>query len=104
MEMKLLKDEVFYAIKVDYFMINEKDEEYTEPLYLSIDTETKNKDGEPMNLIVFDKEITPRLRTFCEKREAKIYMAQKSKNTCSFENPRVVKITYNFETNKWEEC
>jgi hypothetical protein len=104
-DMKLLKDTCLYAIKVDYFMWNEEtDEEYTKPMYLSINTETKRKDGTPANLIIFKEEITENLRVFDEKSDAVTYMINKSRNACSFENARVIKITYDFETGNWKEC
>lgn len=104
--MKLLKDICLYAIKVDYFMFNSKtDEEYTEPLYLSIDTETKRKDGTLAGIIIFEEEITDHLRVFDTEKEAKKYIKDHSTgyNVC-YENPRVIKITYNTENNAWEEC
>lgn len=101
--MLLLKDIYFYAIKVDYFMFNsETNEEYTEPVYLSIDTETKKKDGTPLNLIIFEEEITDHLRVFATEREAKKYMKEKCTDSCCFEKPRVVKIKYN--NGKMEEA
>lgn len=103
--MKLLKDVWLYAIKVDYFMYNsETDSEYTQPVYLSIDTETKKKDGTPLNLIIFEEEITDHLRVFDTEREAKKYMKEKCSDSCCFENPRVIKSKYNSEKNTWEEC
>ena len=94
--MKLLKDVCLYAIKVDYLMYNsETDSEYTEPVYLSIDTETKMKDGNPANLIIFEEEITDHLRVFDTEREAKKYMKEKCSDSCCFENPRMIKIKYN---------
>ena len=103
--MLLLKDIYFYAIKVDYFMYNsETDEEYTEPVYLSINTEIKDKEGNPMYLISFKEEITENIRIFDTESEAKTYIRFHIMNNNCFENQRVVKIQYNFETNKWEEA
>lgn len=102
--MKLLKDECLFCIKVDYFMINgETNEEYTQPEYLGIDTKTKKKDGTPANFIIFLETITENLRVFDTEREALDYMNSRIKNPCYCENPRVIKIKYNFENNKWEE-
>lgn len=104
--MKLLKDLIMYAIKIDYFMWDEKkEEEYTEPHFLTIDTETKDKSGNPLNLLIFKKEITENLRVFNTHKEAVKYIAEKSylKSPCYGENVRVVKIKYNFNENKWEE-
>lgn len=102
--MKLLKDVSVYCIKVDYFMWSEEKGDYTSPEYLSIDTETKRKDGTPANLIIFKEKITPSLRVFDTEIEAEEYMNSRIKNPCYCENQRVVKITYNFETKEWEEC
>lgn len=102
--MKLLRDEILYCIKVDYFMWNSKtEEEYTESVYLSIDTETKKKDGTPMNLIIFEESITDHLRVFDTEQEANEYIDRKERNTCCYENGRVIKIKYNCENGKWEE-
>ena len=104
MTMKLLKDVCLYCIKIDYFMLNsETDQEYTQPLYLSIDTETKRRDGTPANFIIFEEDITEHLRVFDTKRQATEYMKTRIENPCYGENPRVVKITYNFKNGKWEE-
>jgi hypothetical protein len=104
--MKLLKDVIMYAIKVDYFMWNaETEEEYTEPLYLSIDTETKDKKGKCVNLIIFREEITDNLRVFNTLKQANEYMETRLASPCCFcENERVIKIKYDFENNRWEEC
>ena len=105
--MKLLKDLVVCVIKVDYFMYDEKtDSEYTEPYYLAIDTEVKNKNGEPMNLLIFKKEITEDTRIFYSHKEAVKYIAEHTslKSPCYGENVRVVRIKYNFNENKWEEA
>ena len=105
MKMKLLKDIIMYAIKVDYFMWNDvTNEEYTMPHYLCIDTETKNKKGECMNLLIFKEEINSDLRVFDTLKEAKEYLNEKVKGSFCYNNERVIKITYNFETNRWEEC
>ena len=101
--MKLLKDVELYAIKVDYFMYSEEKGEYTEPVYLSIDTKTKAKDGTSMNLIIFKEDITPFLRVFDMESEAKEYMESRLSNPCYCENMRVIKITYDFEKGKWVE-
>ena len=102
-QMKLLGD-VRYCIKVDYFMCNiETDEEYTQPCYLSIDTETKDKYGNSPNLIIFKDEITEFLRVFDSKDEASEYMNSRISNPCYCENPRVIKIKYNFEAKEWED-
>lgn len=103
-QMKLLGD-VRYCIKVDYFMWDsETDKDYTQPCYLSIDTETKTKDGTPCNLIIFKEEITSNLRVFDDHKEAIEYMLSHISNPCYCENPRVIKIKYNFKTREWEEC
>ena len=101
--MKLLRDTKLYCIKVDYFMWSEEKGDYTEPLYLSIDTETKAKDGTPVNLITFEEEITPHLRVFDTEKEAKEYISTRIGIACYCENPRVVKIKFSSETKKWEE-
>jgi len=104
--MKLLKDVTLYCIKVDYFMWNEeKQEEYTEPVYLCIDTETKKKNGEPMNLIIFEEDINnPCLRVFDTENKAKKYMKDhEMNNSICYDNNRVVKITYDFENKTWRE-
>ena len=102
--MKLLGD-TLYGIKVDYFMYDsENDREYTQPCYLTIDTETKDKNGTPLNLITFKEEITSNLRVFNHEMEAGLYRLAHLENPCYCENARVVKIKYNFETKEWEEC
>ena len=102
--MKLLKDVKMFCIKVDYFMWDEvMDRECTAPHYLSIDTETKNKQGECMNLIIFREEINPDLRVFDTRKEAAEYIKTRMENPCFCENVRIVEVKYNFETNKWEE-
>ena len=102
--MTLLKDACLYAIKVDYFMIDcETNEEYTEELFLSIDTKTKKKDGTPANLIIFEEEITDHLRIFYTKEEAENYInSHFDKNCCYCENQQVIKL--NLEKREWEEC
>lgn len=96
--MKLLGNEI-YCIKVDYFMWDsEKDEQYEEPVFLGIDTST------PANLLIFDEKITSRLRIFDTETEAKDYLKNHNTgNGICFTNPRVTKIKYNFEKEKWEE-
>lgn len=102
--MKLLRDVCLYAIMVDYFMIDSKtDEEYTEPLFLSIDTETKKKDETPANIIIFENEITDHLRVFDTKEDAEKYISSHfDKNCCYCENQKVIKL--NLENREWEEC
>lgn len=102
--MKLLKDACLYCIKVNYYMIDSEENEYEEPLYLSIDTEKKRKDGTPANIIIFEETITPHLRVFDTEKEAQEYINQKGVNTCCYEKGRVIKIIYNCENGKWEEC
>lgn len=105
--MKLLKDiTTLFAIKIDYFMWDEKkEEEYTKPHFLTIDTEIKDKSGNPLNLLIFKKEITENLRVFASDKEAIAYIANKSslRMPCFGKNVRVIKIKYNFKENKWEE-
>lgn len=101
--MKLLRDVELYCIKVDYYMWSEEKGDYTEPAYLSIDTETMKKDGTPANLIIFEEKITPHLRVFDTEDEAKKYMESHIKNPCYCGNPRVVKIKFSSETKEWEE-
>lgn len=101
--MKLLGD-VKYCIKVDYFMWSEEKGEYKEPVYLTIDTETKRKDGTNANIIIFKEDITPNLRVFDTHKEAVEYMLSRISNPCYCDNQRVVKIKYDFENEKWEEC
>lgn len=95
--MKLLGD-VKYGIKVDYFHWNaETDEEYTLPLYWCID-------DSPARIIIFREEIDDRLRVFDTAEEAIEYL--KSHTTgfqVCYENPRVVKIKYDFTENRWED-
>ena len=103
--MKLLRDAKLYCIKVDYCMWSEeKQEEYTVPSYLSIDTETKKKNGEPMNLLVFEETITPHLRVFDTEREAKKYFKDHNMNeSCCYENARIIEVKYDFESNTWRK-
>lgn len=99
-KMKLLKDiEVSaYCIKVDYFMWSEEKGEYTEPLYLTIDTKR-------CNIFIFREDLNnPELRVFTSKTEAQSYLKEKIANAISYKNEKVVKIRYNFEEKKWEEC
>ena len=103
MEMKLLGNVELYCIKVDYFMCSDERGFYTEPLYLSIDTETKREDGTSANLIKFEEDITPCLRVFDTEKEANEYMNTRIKNPCYCENPRLSKIKYDFENGKWKE-
>lgn len=104
MGMNLLGD-VRYCIKIDYFMWNcETDRAYTEETYLTIDTETKDKHGNPMNLLTWETEITPSLRVFDTEDEAKEYMKTHINNPYYGENQRVVKIRFDFEKKEWEEC
>ena len=104
MSMKLLKDITVYAIKVDYYMYDPETEvEYLEPVYLSIDSETKDDNGNPMNLIIFCDSITPNLRIFDTLREANDYKLRKCSNSHSFENPRIVKVKYDYKEEVWKE-
>ena len=98
--MKLLKDITTYCIKVDCFMWSEEKGEYTEPAYLSIDTETKTKDGVCMNLITFKENITPCLRIFDTKKEATEYMKKHLSNSFGHENERVVKLKLKYNLNE----
>lgn len=92
--MKLLDDIKAYAIKVDVYMYSEdSDTEYKEPMYVTIDTETKDKDGNSLNLITFKNNITKNLRVFDDVFEASDYIDKHFKNSCSCENPRVVEIS-----------
>lgn len=103
--MKLLKDVTLYAIKVDYFMWSEEKGEYTQPSYLAIDTKTKRKDGTCANIIIFEDYINvPNLRVFDTEKEAQDYMKTRINNPCYCKNQRVIKIKYNCENRKWEEC
>ena len=105
MEMKLLKDATtsFYAIKVDYFVHNPEVENGIgiEPMYLAIDTETKTTYGVPVNLLMFEPEITDRTRVFDKRKEAAAYMSARVNNPCYCKNPRVIKITYSFANKEW---
>lgn len=101
--MMLLKDTKLFAIKVDYYMWSEEKGEYLEPHYLSIDTETKRKDGTSANLIVFREQITSELRVFLTKTEVTKYKREKCKDAISFTNARIIEVMYNFETGNWEE-
>lgn len=107
-EMKLLEDiEITrYCIKIDYYMWdNDRDDVGEVPHYLAIDTKTKDKEGNPMNLLIWKEEITPNLRVFDSEQEATEYMKSRiSNNPCYGTNQRVVKIRYNFKKRKWEEC
>ena len=101
--MKLLKDVSFYAIKVDYYMYDmETDSEYLYPVYLSIDTE-KDQNGIPKNLIIFRDDITPNLRVFDDLKDANEYITKKCNSPCSFENPRVIKVRFDYKENMWKE-
>lgn len=93
--MKLLQEEFLYAIKVDYYMFD-GEKEYTKPLYLAINTK-KN------NLIVFKEDITGSLRVFDTERDASEYIKTHLKRSCSCENPRVVKVKYDFTSKVWKE-
>lgn len=102
--MRLLKDITVYAIKVDYYMYDpETETEYLEPVYLSIDSETKDDNGNPMNLIIFRDSITSDLRIFDTLKEANDYMIRRCNNSHSFENPRIVKIKYDHKEETWKE-
>jgi hypothetical protein len=101
--MKLLRDEFLFAIKVDYYMWSEEKGDYTEPVYLSIDTETKRKDGTLAGIIIFETEIKENLRVFDREGDAIYYLEKRGKETCCYTNGRVIKIKYNFESNTWEE-
>ena len=104
MAMKLLKDITVYAIKVDYYMYDPiTDNEYLEPVYLSIDTETKDENGNPKNLIMFCDNLTPNLRIFDTLREANDYKLRKCSNSQCFENPRIVKVKYDYKEETWKE-
>ena len=96
--MKLLKDVTQYCIKVDYYHWSDEKGEYTLPLYWCID-------DSPARIIIFREKIDDRLRVFDTEEEAKEYLKSHTTgfNVC-YENPRVVKIKYNFNENKWEEC
>lgn len=102
--MELLRDVVKYCIKVDYFMCSEERGEYEEPVYLSIDTKTKRKDGTSANLIIFREHITDCLRTFDSEAAAQEYIATHTTgyNIC-YTNPRVVAIKYDFDAREWKE-
>lgn len=104
MSMKLLKDITVYAIKVDYYMYDpEIEAEYLEPVYLSIDTEKQDENGNPMNLITFRDSITPNLRIFDTLKEANDYKLRKCSNSHSFENARIVKVKYDHKEEVWKE-
>lgn len=94
--MKLLKDLVVYVIKVDYFMEDENENEYTKPMFLFLNS-LKN--------FYFKEEIEENIRIFYSHKEAVQYIAEHSalRTPCYGENVRVVKIKYNFKENKWEE-
>ena len=106
MEMKLLRNVELYCIKVDYYMWDEdKDEMYTQSMYLAIDTETKDKNGKPVNLIMFKEDITSTLRVFDTEKKAKAYIEKHNNGVSAcYENERVVKITYDCEKKEWKEC
>lgn len=104
MSMKLLKDITVYAIKVDYYMYDtEAEVEYLEPVYLSIDRETKDENGIPLGLIVFRDNITENLRIFDTLKEANDYKLRKCSNSHSFENARIVKVKYDHKEEVWRE-
>jgi hypothetical protein len=106
-EMKLLGDiEITkYCIKIDYYMWdNDRDDVGEVPHYLAIDTKTKDKEGNPMNLLISEETMTPNLRVFDKHKEAVEYMLSRINNPCYGSNPRVIKIRYNFKTREWEEC
>lgn len=106
-EMKLLEDIAItrYCIKINYYIWdNDRDDVGEVPHYLAIDTKTKDKEGNPMNLLTWKEEITPNLRVFDGFEEAIEYMLSRISNPCYGTNQRVVKIRYNFKKRKWEEC
>lgn len=97
-KMKLLRDIEAYCIKVDYFMWSEEKGEYTEPVYLTIDTKK-------CNIFVFEEDMNnPELRIFTSKTEAQRYLKAKISGGLCYKNEKVVKIRYNFEEKKWEEA
>jgi len=107
MKMKLLSNLELYCIKVDYFMWDEEnDKVYTEPMFLAIDTEIKDKKGKPVNIIIFEENITSNLRVFDTVKQAEVYIEKHNKEVVStcYENERVVKITYDCEKKEWKEC
>ena len=100
--MKLIKDLELnvFAIMVDYYMFSEEtNSEYKEPMYVSIDTDTKDKDGNSLNLITFNKHLTSNTRIFDDVFEAGNYIDSHFKNSCCCENARVVELS--LEDLKW---
>lgn len=92
--MKLLDDIKAYAIKADVFMYSDAtDTEYKETMYVTIDTETRDKDGNSLNLIIFKNNITKNLRVFDDVFEASEYIDKHFSNSCSCVNPRIVEIS-----------
>ena len=95
--MKLLGDIKMYCIKVDYFMWSEEKGKYTEPVYLSIDTEV-------VSIIIFREDIEADLRVFDTVAEAEAYIdSHDLRLSVCCENPEVVAIKYDFDAQKWVE-
>lgn len=99
--MKLLKNVELWCVQADVCIWNETLGEYTEPAYLTIDTETKDKKGNPVNLLIFEPTITDNLRVFDTKEKAKDYMSTRLKCCTSIDGARVVKITWDCKMNHW---
>lgn len=100
MNMKLLRDIEFWAIKADYFMWSEeRDEEYLEPRFCMVDIRDERQ------LLIFREDPNDeRLRIFKTHEAAMDYIASHGlDNSCSMENARPVKVKFNFDTNRWEE-
>lgn len=103
--MLLLNNFKLYAIKADMYVLNPNDEndlDYTEPVYFSIDTETKDKQGNNLNVITLESNLNnPNLRVFMFKACAEEYMA--NRNYTNITNIRVISIKYDFEKKEWVE-
>lgn len=103
--MLLLENLTLYAIKADMYVLNPNDEndfDYTEPVYFCIDTETKDKSGNVINLITLESDLNnPKLRVFQFKVYAKEYIY--NRNYSNITNMRVITIKYDFQNNKWVE-
>ena len=103
--MLLLENLTLYAIKADMYVSNPNDEndfDYTEPVYFCIDTETKDKSGNVINLITLESYLNnPKLRVFQFKVYAEEYIY--NRNYSNITNMRVITIKYDFQNNKWVE-
>lgn len=98
--MKLLKNVELWCIQADAPMWNKTLGKYTESAYLTIVTKTKDKKGNPVNLLILEPTITDNLLVFDTEEEAQDYMDTRLKDSL-ITGKRVVKITWDCKTNHW---